>query len=596
MTEPMTWLLLLRLGAAAVSVALAAAILARDHGLKPNRLIAALLFGNAWWALMEFFLGLQSDPEVATWLLRWMTLGWVPMGVLCMHASVLLSSTDAPRVARSIPFLYGALAICLPLAIATDWVIAGAEKTSIGWQGIFGPGVVVAYGLLMTPAVATLVRWRGVMAFPRSGGQLQLSRIVFYGVLGALIEGTLSGIVLPLLGYDGIGISTTLIALVGVAAAWTLHRFGHALISPEAFAREILDTLEDGVVLIGEGGDLRGANRAFFRMIGERERTVFGRPISDWIPDFDERLASAEGPAFMQVSTRDGSMVPVVVSSPVEIHGSGRIVGRAYLLRDRREIVSLQRRLVVSARLAAVGDLSKSISHTIEAPIGRTHDELSGLSEEWRRLESWIDGMEPDAASREALEEGRELVQECLEGVDRISRIILEVGGFPSEGSTNVFERQPLEQIVTNALRIACVQAPGWLDIETRLDPDVSVRCNRSEMERVVTNLLVNAIQALEENPKQGAHLVVGVASQGDRALLHIEDDGCGIEPEVLDRIFDPFFTTKPVGKGTGLGLVISYHIVKAHGGEIRVSSVAGRGTSVTVELPRADPLASARA
>ena len=307
MTEPMTWLLLLRLGAAAVSVALAAAILARDHGLKPNRLIAALLFCNAWWALMEFFLGLQSDPEVATWLLRWMTLGWVPMGVLCMHASVLLSSTDAPRVARSIPFLYGALAICLPLAIATDWVIAGAEKTSIGWQGIFGPGVVVAYGLLMTPAVATLVRWRGVMAFPRSGGQLQLSRIVFYGVLGALIEGTLSGIVLPLLGYDGIGISTTLIALVGVAAAWTLHRFGHALISPEAFAREILDTLEDGVVLIGEGGDLRGANRAFFRMIGERERTVFGRPISDWIPDFDERLASAEGPAFMQVSTRGPS-------------------------------------------------------------------------------------------------------------------------------------------------------------------------------------------------------------------------------------------------------------------------------------------------
>ncbi len=80
----------------------------------------------------------------------------------------------------------------------------------------------------------------------------------------------------------------------------------------------------------------------------------------------------------------------------------------------------------------------------------------------------------------------------------------------------------------------------------------------------------------------------VGVAAQDGRALLHVEDNGCGIEAEAIDRIFDPFFTTKPVGKGTGLGLAISYHIVKAHGGEIRVSSVPGRGTSVVVELPRA--------
>ena len=82
--------------------------------------------------------------------------------------------------------------------------------------------------------------------------------------------------------------------------------------------------------------------------------------------------------------------------------------------------------------------------------------------------------------------------------------------------------------------------------------------------------------------------------SQGPRALLHIEDDGAGIEPEDLDRIFDPFFTTKPVGKGTGLGLAISYHIVKAHGGEIRIDSVPGRGTSVSVELPIAPSETSA--
>ena len=112
--------------------------------------------------------------------------------------------------------------------------------------------------------------------------------------------------------------------------------------------------------------------------------------------------------------------------------------------------------------------------------------------------------------------------------------------------------------------------------------------CHAAEIERVVTNLLVNSIHALEGRPKGRAHLGVAVAAQGRRALLHIEDDGCGIEPEDLDRIFDPFFTTKPVGKGTGLGLAISYHILKAHDGEIRIDSVPGRGTSVSVELPLA--------
>jgi signal transduction histidine kinase len=65
-----------------------------------------------------------------------------------------------------------------------------------------------------------------------------------------------------------------------------------------------------------------------------------------------------------------------------------------------------------------------------------------------------------------------------------------------------------------------------------------------------------------------------------------VEDDGCGIAPEIQGRVFDPFFTTKPVGVGTGLGLGIAYQIVKSHGGEIRLDSEPGRGTRVRVRLP----------
>jgi signal transduction histidine kinase len=336
---------------------------------------------------------------------------------------------------------------------------------------------------------------------------------------------------------------------------------------------------------------LRDANRAFLRMLDVHEQVAMGRPITNWIPEFEDRRESGEASMFMEIRRGDGETIPVVVSAPVGFSGSSRFVGEAFLLRDQRENVYLQRKLVDSARLAAVGDLSKSISRSIDQPVARTRDELEGLSVDWKKLEQMIDLAKLGDICHEAIEEGHELIDECVEGADRIVSIVREISGVSSEGSREGFVRQPLEPIVTRALRIARVHAPPGLEIEARLDPDVQIDCHSAEIERVVTNLLVNAIQAIQENPRTDAHLVVAIAAQEGRAFIHVEDDGCGIEFEILDRIFDPFFTTKPAGKGNGLGLAISYHIVRDHGGEIRVSSLPGRGTSVTVELPRIAPV-----
>jgi signal transduction histidine kinase len=588
----MVWLLLMKLTGAVVSVGLAAAILARDHSLRSNRLIAAFLLCNAWWAVGEFFLYQTAEPEIAATLLRWMSVGWIPLGVLCMQASLTLSSMDSHPVGRMIRPLYVSVAVILLIAVGSDLVIADAEVRGVGWRPIFGVGMVPAYLLLAMPMVATLVCWRGVMAIPESGGQLQLARIVFFGLTGALIAGTLTAVVLPLLGVAAVGVTTTLVALVGLACAWTLNRFGHSLISPQALAREILDTLEDGVILVGEGGAIRDVNRAFLGMIERREAEVIDSAVTDWIPGFPDRWDEAETSAFLEVRSRSGESIPVVASAPVELHGSGRFVGRAFLLRDRREIVSLQRRLIVAARLAAVGDLSKSISHSINEPVEQTRTELEGLADDWRAIEEIVGAADLASTCDEATREGQELIAECAEGVDRISTIVRDISGFSSESSREKFASHRLAPIVARALRVARIHAPDWLEIEDHLDSTLEVQCHAAEIERVVTNLLVNAIQALEKNPQDDAHLVVAIGAQAGRSVIHVEDDGCGIEPEVLDRIFDPFFTTKPVGKGTGLGLAISYHIVKDHGGDIRVSSIPGRGTSVTVELPCAESVA----
>ncbi len=172
--------------------------------------------------------------------------------------------------------------------------------------------------------------------------------------------------------------------------------------------------------------------------------------------------------------------------------------------------------------------------------------------------------------------------------VDRIHSIVREVGGFSSENSREDFLQTSFDQIVACSLRIAQLNAPYRLMIEKNFDPEVRIDCHSEEIERAVTNLLVNSMRALEGNLPGTGHLALAVAAIGDRAVLHVEDDGGGIDAEVLDRIFDPFFATKPAGKGMGLGLAISYHIVKGLGGDIRVCSVPGRGTSVSVELPLA--------
>ena len=120
--------------------------------------------------------------------------------------------------------------------------------------------------------------------------------------------------------------------------------------------------------------------------------------------------------------------------------------------------------------------------------------------------------------------------------------------------------------------------------INTRLEQNLPyVKGSQSELQQVFLNLINNALDAME---KEGGALLIQTNRQGDHVVIELSDTGPGIPEANLKRIFDPFFTTKPVGKGTGLGLSICYGIIKKMGGEIRVASSLGKGTTFTVILP----------
>jgi signal transduction histidine kinase len=137
-----------------------------------------------------------------------------------------------------------------------------------------------------------------------------------------------------------------------------------------------------------------------------------------------------------------------------------------------------------------------------------------------------------------------------------------------------------LNALLDATLRVASLRYRGR--IETLYTAVPMVSASSQELKQVFLNLLLNAAHAIDEN----GLIRVATLQVGGDVVVTIQDDGCGMTPELLERIFDPFFTSKAVGEGTGLGLAICHQIVRRHGGDIQVESEPGRGTIMRVRLP----------
>jgi len=132
--------------------------------------------------------------------------------------------------------------------------------------------------------------------------------------------------------------------------------------------------------------------------------------------------------------------------------------------------------------------------------------------------------------------------------------------------------------VLTNHALIA-----NQIRLDKQLQPDLpELMVDRHMIEQVLMNLILNAVQAI----KGGGTITIRTRVIEGTCQIDVEDNGCGIPPNVLPRIFDPFFTTKGTGEGTGLGLSVSLGIIERHGGQIRVNSEVGKGTVFTVCLP----------
>mgnify|MGYP001765354301 CR=1 FL=1 len=237
------------------------------------------------------------------------------------------------------------------------------------------------------------------------------------------------------------------------------------------------------------------------------------------------------------------------------------------------QLRAAQRELAHRERLASLGRLAASVAHEINNPVSG----VLNLSMLMQRI------LREDGIPKDRVEEFRGYLSQVSHETSRVGRIVSDLLSFsrkargePGPADLGEIVRRTLS-LVSHKLDLAGVR------LETEIaDSLPSLLCDASQIEQVVTNLVLNGAEATP----RGGLLRVEVRRDGDSLLLEVGDTGSGIREEDLPRIFDPFFTTKESGGGVGLGLAVVYGIVEAHGGTIQVDSAVGRGTTFRVRLP----------
>jgi two-component system NtrC family sensor kinase len=386
----------------------------------------------------------------------------------------------------------------------------------------------------------------------------------------------------------------------GVAGYFIFNRDLTDLKHSEALNAAIIASSLDCVVAIDERGRIVEFNPAAEQTFGHRREDVLGRPIGALIVPPALRQRHAEGFArYLATGERrvlgrrvevegmraDGSVFPVELTI-TELRLQDRRLFTAHL-RDltaaRAAAAEIQRQreaLHQSEKLAAFGSLLAGVAHELNNPLSIVIGHALMLAEAAEH-------------SAPALAERAQRLQAAAERCGRIVRSFLTMAR-QRETRMRPAAVPALIEAVLQLLAYGLTSA--GISIERAIDPELpELRCDADQIQQVLSNLLINARQALEERP-QPRRIRLSAGAAGDWVEIAVADNGPGIAEAIRSRIFDPFFTTKPAGAGTGIGLGISRGIAEAHGGTLTLAPARGEGACFVLRLPRQPAVAAAAA
>jgi two-component system NtrC family sensor kinase len=233
-----------------------------------------------------------------------------------------------------------------------------------------------------------------------------------------------------------------------------------------------------------------------------------------------------------------------------------------------RQLSETQAQLVQAEKMATIGTLSGGIAHEINNPLTAVLTNAQILK---------LDARAEDREAIEMIEEGAKRCQVIIQKLMKYAR---------KSPVSEVQERVDLVRVVHNVMAFLKFQLQQEnIDMSVDGSGPHWVMGNANELEQVVTNLTLNSKDAIRQAGRAG-RIAIDLSSDAGWILMRVSDNGTGISEANIKKIFDPFFTTKEVGKGTGLGLAVTYGIVEKHRGRIEVASRPGEGTVFSVYLP----------
>ena len=327
---------------------------------------------------------------------------------------------------------------------------------------------------------------------------------------------------------------------------------------------------------------LLSCNPAFEELFGYTEEDVRGQHLVDLVVPEESRehthhqmVNTHSGKSWSETSVRcraDGSRVDVELHA-VPLESEGEKARFLIIYQDITGRLAAERATTKSEKLANIGTLAAGIAHELNSPL----QVVTGLADSLvRRIQAGTTSLEESVADLETVKRN----------AWRMADVVRSLTTY-LQPSTEGLESCCLNQVVHDALQIAHreLQSAPWIEVRLELaDALRSMICQRSYLVQAVVNLILNARDAMID----GGVLTITTRqnAEAERVALKVCDTGAGIPAEHLAHIFDPFFTTKPAGSGTGMGLPVVDAIVRAHNGEIKVSSVKGKGACLELIFP----------
>jgi signal transduction histidine kinase len=361
-------------------------------------------------------------------------------------------------------------------------------------------------------------------------------------------------------GFEGRDLTPILLGFGGVLIRFAVIDSGLVRALPGA-RPAVIEQLDSGVLVANLRGVVVDANPAAHLLLGLDD--LVGRSIRSL-------LDRARGDTSRTIEVREFAVRGAIGES-----------GACAVLTDRTEARRAEEQMLLTQRLESLGTLAAGIAHEVNNPLAFVLGNLGCLDDLAKNLGEQEVMERLPGPLREAAAEAQDVVFELREGVDRISQLIQELKRFARSGDRAERENVCLREVAERAASIAEVGLTTG-SICKRFETVPMVSGNEIQLVQVVLNLLINAIQASDGKMS----IDLEVAPERDGVRLAVQDRGRGIPDDVLPHLFDPFFTTKAPGEGTGLGLSLSFDLVRGHGGTLEACNREEGGACFELWLP----------